>query len=363
MAPEKLKPDDPRVEHRTAQINGKTYYYLLGLPPGVTSPVATVLLIHGWPDLAFGWRYQVPFLLSLGMRVIVPDMIGYGRTDAPANDLRAYSFRSISKDMAALVRHVLPDDPNPSVVVGGHDWGGFLVWRLALWQPTLVRAVFSVCTPYAPPLPEWLEPEAYVARIPNFRYQLQLASGEVERYLRPGDESRLRSFFNGIFLGRNSSGEGIFRTDRGLVFENFDSVGPSPIVGPEEIDFYVREYSHGRSSSEKKDKQPDTDESDSPLHGPLNWYRTRRINYEDDQELLRQGRTRITVPSLFISARGDVALPPAMSAGMEQYFDQLYRAEVNAAHWALWMTPDEVNSHIGAFLGKVVGHGSVKASM
>lgn len=36
--------------------------------------------VHGWPDLAFGWRYQIPALIELGFRVVAPDMMGYGGT-------------------------------------------------------------------------------------------------------------------------------------------------------------------------------------------------------------------------------------------------------------------------------------------
>lgn len=36
--------------------------------------------IHGWPDLSLGWRYQIPLLVSLGLRVVAPDMMGYGGT-------------------------------------------------------------------------------------------------------------------------------------------------------------------------------------------------------------------------------------------------------------------------------------------
>jgi hypothetical protein len=36
--------------------------------------------IHGWPDISAGWRYQIPVLLELGCRVVVPDMMGYGGT-------------------------------------------------------------------------------------------------------------------------------------------------------------------------------------------------------------------------------------------------------------------------------------------
>lgn len=53
--------------------------YILGVPKNGNFK-ATVFLIHGWPDLSYGWRYQIPFLIKLKMRVVVPDMMGYGGT-------------------------------------------------------------------------------------------------------------------------------------------------------------------------------------------------------------------------------------------------------------------------------------------
>lgn len=53
--------------------------YILGLPRNGNFK-ATVFLIHGWPDLSYGWRYQIPFLIKRNMRVVVPDMMGYGGT-------------------------------------------------------------------------------------------------------------------------------------------------------------------------------------------------------------------------------------------------------------------------------------------
>jgi hypothetical protein len=38
------------------------------------------LQIHGWPDLSIGWRYQIPFLLDMGFRVVAPDLMGFGGT-------------------------------------------------------------------------------------------------------------------------------------------------------------------------------------------------------------------------------------------------------------------------------------------
>lgn len=76
MAIDKLRPvDDPRFTHEYATLNGRRYHYLLALPED-GKYTRTVFLIHGWPDLSFGWRYQVPLFLSMGCRVVCPDNMG-----------------------------------------------------------------------------------------------------------------------------------------------------------------------------------------------------------------------------------------------------------------------------------------------
>ena len=87
------------------------------------------------------------------------------------------------------------------------------------------------------------------------------------------------------------------------------------------------------------------------IHGPLNWYRTREINFDDELEL--QNRT-IDIPVLFILASRDTALRPEMAVKMNEYIPQLTRQEVNASHWALWETPEEVNKFITQWMGEVV---------
>lgn len=78
---------------------------------------------------SFGWRYQVPFLLARGLRVIVPDLVGYGQTDAP-QELGAYSYKSVVDDLREVVRHVLKsagEDEEGKIVLGGHDWYVFIL--------------------------------------------------------------------------------------------------------------------------------------------------------------------------------------------------------------------------------------------
>ncbi|CAL5870823.1 uncharacterized protein PFLUO_LOCUS5064 [Penicillium psychrofluorescens] len=108
--------NDDRVRRCTAQLNGKTYSYLEGMP--TSSPAkGTIFLFHGFPDLAVGWRYQIPALLQLKFRVIAIDCLGYGETDAP-NTVESYSYRSLAADVKELAAQLKAE----KIIGCGHDW-------------------------------------------------------------------------------------------------------------------------------------------------------------------------------------------------------------------------------------------------
>jgi soluble epoxide hydrolase/lipid-phosphate phosphatase len=82
----------------------------------------------------------------------------------------------------------------------------------------------------------------------------------------------------------------------------------------------------------------------------MNWYRTRRVNYEDELELPDARKNHIAQPVLFVQALKDDVLIPAMSVGMERVIPKLTRAEVSTGHWALWQAPAQVNGIVGKWL-------------
>lgn len=82
----------------------------------------------------------------------------------------------------------------------------------------------------------------------------------------------------------------------------------------------------------------------------VNWYRTRKVNYEE--ELAIVGR-KIEVPTLFIQALKDQALPPHLGKSMAKHVPNLTVKQVNTAHWALWEKPEEVNGIIASWLKDV----------
>jgi pimeloyl-ACP methyl ester carboxylesterase len=63
------------------------------------------------------------------------------------------------------------------------------------------------------------------------------------------------------------------------------------------------------------------------------------------------------VPVLFIQATRDIALPPAMAAGMEGKIPKLTKKEVDTTHWALWEAPEQVNRIIREWIESAVGRG------
>lgn len=338
-----IAPDDARITHHTVQVQTDQtyhYHYLQSLPS--TAPRGTILLLHGWPDSAWTWRHQIPALTSppLNLRVIAPDMLGYGGTSAP-DDLREYSMKKMASHLRELARHVTADDDDKRILLVGHDWGAALAWRMAaLWTPDLLRGVVCLNVPYFPPeRGDFVDLEAYTARVPSLRYQRQLAGEEAVAIIDDpaGEHANLRGFINGIYDGRGPNDEKAFTVPDGVQKpETLAVIGPAKLMSREWVDVYVRHFAQ-RS-----------------FRGPTNWYRTRRVNYDDERGV---EVPPIRVPSMVVMAAGDRALPPALADGMEAWFAEgaLRKELVDGGHWAHWQDVERVNGLLVEFLGGVLG--------
>lgn len=104
------------------------------------------ILVHGWPELWLSWRHQIDPLVEAGYRVAVPDVRGYGGSDAP-DDVAAYGMEALVGDMVGIIDALEHDD----AILIGHDWGAPMVWNTALLHPERVRAVAGVSVPYFGP--------------------------------------------------------------------------------------------------------------------------------------------------------------------------------------------------------------------
>ena len=95
---------------------------------------ATVLILHGEPAWSFMFRRTIPVLADAGLRVIVPDLVGFGKSDKPGKPTD-YSYESHVRWLTEFVTALGLRD----AIVVGHDWGGLLGLRLVTENPGLAR--------------------------------------------------------------------------------------------------------------------------------------------------------------------------------------------------------------------------------
>src|ERR1700733_5019660 len=113
-----------------------------------------VLLLHGFPELAYSWRKVMPALADAGFHVVAPDLRGYGRTtgwhadyDSDA-DLCSFRLLNAVRDQLGLV-HALGHRSVAAVV--GHDFGSPVAAWCALVRPDVFRSVALMSAPFAGP--------------------------------------------------------------------------------------------------------------------------------------------------------------------------------------------------------------------
>ncbi len=123
-----LSEDLAGIESRTVQVEGYRVHYLAQGPAGGPA----VVLVHGLGGRAEDWRNLAPYLAKAGFRVYVPDLLGYGRSDKPADF--SYSVR----DEAAVVVGFMDALGLKQVELGGWSMGGWIVEIAAVEHPERV---------------------------------------------------------------------------------------------------------------------------------------------------------------------------------------------------------------------------------
>ncbi|MBX3331692.1 MAG: alpha/beta hydrolase [Nitrospira sp.] len=102
-----------------------------------------VLCLHGFPESAVSWRYQVEPLAQAGYRVWAPDLRGYGGTTRPTG-IEAYRIESLMDDVTGL----LDAAQIQRAILVGHDWGGIIAWYYAMRHTDRVKALVIVNAPH-----------------------------------------------------------------------------------------------------------------------------------------------------------------------------------------------------------------------
>ena len=258
------------------------------------------LCLHGFPELGFSWRYQLPLLVDLGYRAWAPDLRGYGQTRPRPQRRRDYRPTLLVDDVAALI-----DAANASeTVLIAHDWGAALAWMLAIEHVRPLDRLVIMNVPH---------PARFQQGIRSFR-QLR-KSWYLFFFQLPWLPERV--------LGRNDA-EAI-----GKAFSNM-------AVHPERFDNDVLDV-YRRAASEP-----------GALRAMVNWYRGAMMSV---RETRRSDFPTIATPTLMVWGEQDDALGKELAEGTDEYVaDLTLRFLPQASHWVQQDQPEIVNAMLSAFL-------------
>ena len=128
--------DESTWTHEFADLDGvRLHFVRAGSGP-------LLLLLHGFPELWYSWRRQIP-VLAPHFTVVAPDLRGYGESDRPPG-VASYRLEVLAADVRALVRHFGRD----RAFVVGHDWGGAVAWAYASWYPQAIERLAILNCPH-----------------------------------------------------------------------------------------------------------------------------------------------------------------------------------------------------------------------
>ena len=286
-----------------------------------------VLLCHGWPELSYSWRRQIPAIAAAGFHVVAPDMRGFGRTSAPA-DIGAYTIFDNVGDMVALVAAL----GKTRAVIVGHDWGAPVAWHAALFRPDVFTAVAGMSVP--PPSRGPARPLDTLLKsgVTNFYWQYFQTPGVAEREFERDVGSTMRTLLG---RGFSDTASPLFIADGKGFLGDVDPARPLPNwLSDDDLTYLSNAYRK------------------SGFSGGLNWYR----NIDRNWELTAPWHgAKIHQPSLFIAGSRDAVVTGFGAKGvaeMERVLPNLRQKLIidGAGHWIQQERPDEVNAALVGFL-------------
>jgi pimeloyl-ACP methyl ester carboxylesterase len=342
-----------------------------------------LLLLHGFPELAYSWRKLMVPLAEAGFHVVAPDQRGYGRTtgwDADYDgDLASFRMLNLVRDALGLLAALGHDFGAGVAAVIGHDFGASVAAWAALIRPDVFRAVALMSAPFAgpPALPEGAPPAAVPAEDihaalaalawPRKHYQWYYSTRAANRDMTQCPQG-VHDFLRGYFHHKSADWPGnrpfplaawtaeelarmptyyIMDLDRTMA-ETVAAEMPSPAAIaacqwlPEaELAVYSGEYRR------------------TGFQGGLQWYRCRTAHVLEAELEVFAGRT-IDVPSLFIAGRSDWGprqRPGAFERMQTSACTDMRGAHLvpGAGHWVQQEQPEQVTALLLPFLRQAIG--------
>jgi len=248
-----------------------------------------VILLHGFPEFWYSWRFQIPVLADAGYRVIAPDQRGYNLTDKQG----PYDADTLMQDLINLQDHL----GMPKMHLIAHDWGSVIAWAFVSEHPDRVVKHVNMNGPH---------PNAYTD-------VLKVAPSQI-----------LKSWYV-YFFQLPGLPEGVIKAGGMKALEIAMKEVPSEYMSAEDIDYYKEAL-----------RQP------GALSAMIGWYRSVP---KQVFRMRREGREYTTdVPTLVIFGERDHYLHKKANELLPKYVSDL-RVEYlpDATHWVQMHEPDTVN--------------------
>ena len=257
------------------------------------------MFLHGFPEAAFVWDGLLEFFARAengGFRCVAPNLRGFERSSAPA-DVAAYRPKHLVQDIAALIAL----EGGQLACLVAHDWGGALAWNLAASQPQLMKKLAIINSPH---------PGTFLRELQHSPAQ-QAASAYMNFLIRPDAEALLAADdFQKLWA----------------LFSSMGAMDGKHAWLSEAVKAQYREvWQHG-------------------LTGPLNYYRASPLrpprpgppHHDPAAAAVSIPRELLDVdlPTLVVWAMDDIALPPALLDGLEEFVPQMTLKRIEGAtHW------------------------------
>jgi pimeloyl-ACP methyl ester carboxylesterase len=273
-----------------------------------------MLFLHGFPEAAFVWDEMLAHFSSPdhgGYCCVAPNLRGYAGSSSPT-EVSAYRAKFVVQDLVALKQALSPDAPLACLVA--HDWGGAVAWNMANQHPQLMQKLAIINSPH--PGTFLRELQASTEQQAASAYMNFLIRPDAEVLLAQDDYRRLWAFF----------------TNMGA------ADGPYAWLTEEVKAQYREVWSQG-------------------LTGALNYYRASPLRPPRAEDAAAAAITlpasmlQILVPTLVLWGMQDIALPPGLIDGLEDYIPDLTLERIaEGSHWLVHEQPDLVAQHLSAFL-------------
>lgn len=287
-----------------------------------------IVLCHGWPELAFSWRHQLPALVAAGYHVIVPNQRGYGNSSRPM-DVAEYDLEHLSGDLVALLDHYGYED----ATFVGHDWGAMVVWGLAMLHPDRVNGVINLSLPYQErgEVP-WIDLLEQMLGGDYYFVHFNRQPGVADAVLDENTSQFLRNLYRkNEPLGEPESGMAMINLAKA------EAPRGEALMSDGELAVFVSAF--GRSG----------------FTGGINWYR----NLDRNWHVLADVNPIIQHPTLMIYGDRDAVLK---SETLSQFVPNVEVVSLDCGHWIQEELPEETNRAILTWLERQAATPSVEHS-